>query len=233
MLAWADAMGDPPTFAVERSLWRQGLGLIAGIDEVGRGPLAGPVAAGAVILPPRRRLPWLRHVRDSKQLTPAARVRLASCIWDDALAAAVAFVSVEAVDRLGIAEATRQAMLEAAGNLSYQPEHLLIDGRPWRLQPPTPNLQPPATFITGGDALSLSIACASIIAKVARDGLMGREHERFPLYRFDQNKGYATRHHLDAIDRFGPCSLHRRSFAPVRDMLVLSEVEGFAAAAAV
>src|SRR3990170_2119152 len=187
-------MGPPPTFAAERSLWRQGLSLIAGIDEVGRGPLAGPVAAGAVILPPGARADarpsgrfhWLSGVRDSKQLSAAARADLAPLIWRDALAAAVAFVPVDSIDRLGIAEAARQAMLRAVGDLSCRPHHLLIDA--FRLLA----CSLPQTPIAGGDALH-------------------------------HNKGYATREHLDALWRLGPCLLHRRSFAPVREMLVLSE----------
>ena len=160
----------PPTFAAERSLWRQGSTLVAGVDEVGRGPLAGPVAAGAVLLPQgiraSGRFRWLSHVRDSKQLAPSARAELAHLIWEHALAAAVAFVSVENVDRLGIAEAARQAMLGAVGDLRCRPQHLLIDA--FRL----PACSLPQSPIAGGDATSLSIACASIIAKVARDRLM-------------------------------------------------------------
>lgn len=205
-------MGEPPTFAVERSLWRQGLSLVAGVDEVGRGPLAGPVAAAAVILPPRARFSWLPHVRDSKELTAAARALLAPCIWRDAPAAAVAFVPVESVDRLGIAEAARQAMLGAVGDLPYRPHHLLIDGFP------LPACSLPQTAITGGDALSLSIACASIIAKVARDRLMEQLGHRYPGYGFRHNKGYATPRHLEALRRLGPCDLHRRSFSPMRQL---------------
>ena len=209
-------MGEPPTFAVERSLWHQGLGRVAGVDEVGRGPLAGPVAAAAVILPPGGRLPWLPHVRDSKELTAAARAQLAPCIWRDAAAAAVAFVPVESVDRLGIAEAARQAMLGAVGDLPYRPQHLLIDA--FLL----PACSLPQTAITGGDTLSLSIACASIIAKVARDRLMEELGRRYPGYGFRYNKGYATPQHLEALRRLGPCDLHRRSFSPVRQLSAIS-----------
>jgi len=206
----------PPTFAAERSLWRQGSTLIAGIDEVGRGPLAGPVAAGAVILPaglrPAGRYRWLSRVRDSKQLGAGARTELAELIWTHAVAAAVAFVPVESIDRLGIAEAARQAMLRAVGDLPCRPQHLLIDA--FRL----PACSLSQTPIAGGDATCLSIACASIIAKVARDRLMEAEHFRHPDYGFDHNKGYGTAFHLAALDRIGPCDLHRRSFAPVREM---------------
>ncbi len=217
----------PPTFRVERSLWRQGVGLVAGVDEVGRGPLAGPVAAGAVVLPPRARLSWLRRVRDSKQLTPQAREELADLIWRHAPAASVAFVSVETIDRLGIAEAARLAMLQAVGDLSRRPEHVLIDA--FRI----PACSLPQTAIKGGDTLSLSIACASIIAKVTRDRLMEGEDARFPGYGFAHNKGYGTPFHLQSLERLGPCDLHRRSFAPVREMLALRGVEGLGALAAV
>ncbi|HEU4758828.1 MAG TPA: ribonuclease HII [Dehalococcoidia bacterium] len=209
------ARPGPPTFKVERSLWRQGSGLVAGVDEVGRGPLAGPVAAGAVVLPPRARFPWLHCVRDSKQLGPTAREELAALIWRHALAAAVAFVPVWTIDRLGIAEAARLAMLQAVGDLSRRPQHLLIDA--FRL----PACSLPQTPIIEGDALSLSIACASIIAKVARDRVMEGEDAVFPGYAFADNKGYGTPFHLAALDRLGPCDLHRRSFAPVREMLMV------------
>jgi ribonuclease HII len=214
---YASAMGEPPTLRVERSLWRHGTGLVAGVDEVGRGPLAGPVAAGAVILPrgarASGRFRWLNQVRDSKQLPHAAREELASYIREHALASAVAFVPVAAIDRIGIAEASRQAMLGAIGSLGVRPEHLLIDAFRLRacLLPQTP--------IVGGDALSLSIACASIIAKVKRDRMMDGEHELYPGYGFDTNKGYATRGHFSALRELGPCPQHRRSFSPVREMV--------------
>jgi len=214
-------MGVRPTFAFERPLWRQGLELVAGVDEVGRGPLAGPVAAAAVILPPSARADarpsgrfrWLRRVRDSKQLAAPAREELTALIHRHALAAAVAFVPVEHVDRIGIAEASRQAMLAALGDLACRPQHVLIDAfhlRACRL---------PQTAIIGGDALSLSIACASIIAKVARDAVMAEHDGRYPGYGFATNKGYGTPEHFDALDRLGPCPLHRRSFSPVKDMV--------------
>lgn len=211
-------MRRPPDLAAERSLWGQGIGLIAGIDEVGRGPLAGPVAAGAVILPRLSRISgryrWLSRVRDSKQLLPAAREELAPYIWEHALGAGVAFVSVEAIDRIGIAEASRQAMLGAISELGEVPEHLLIDA--FRL----PACRLPQTPIIDGDEKSMSIACASIIAKVARDRVMEQNHEAHPGYGFYTNKGYATREHMQSLGELGPCVLHRRSFSPVREMLL-------------
>jgi len=210
-------MGTPPTSLLERSLWRHGLRLVAGVDEVGRGSLAGPVAAGAVILPPEGHLPWLADVRDSKELTATARARLALCIREDALASAVAFISVRTIDRLGIAEAARQAMLKAIGDLPERPQHLLIDA--FRL-PACSLAQAP---IADGDARSLSIACASIIAKVTRDRLMEGLGRLYPGYGFGRNKGYGTPQHLEALRRLGPCNLHRRSFAPLRNMLAPRE----------
>lgn len=209
-------MGEAPTLQVERVYWRQGVQLVAGIDEVGRGPLAGPVAAGAVILPtgvrPAGARRWLTRVRDSKQLPATAREELAGLIWEHALAAAVAFVPEVAIDRMGIAEAARQAMLAAVSQLEERPQHLLIDA--FRL----PACSLPQSTIVGGDATCLSIACASIIAKVARDRLMVSLDGEYPGYGFAANKGYATAQHLLALRELGPCQIHRRSFSPIREM---------------
>lgn len=206
-------MRNRPTFAAERLLWEQGVGVVAGVDEVGRGPLAGPVAAGAVVLPQGARFRWLSRVRDSKQLTPDVREELAGRIWEGAVAAAVAFIPVEAVDRIGIAEASRQAMLAAVGDLRTRPQHLLIDAFQLRAC----NLG--QTPIIRGDATSLSIACASIIAKVARDRFMDVQEILYPGYAFMTNKGYFTAEHAEALDRLGPSDIHRRSFSPVREMV--------------
>jgi len=206
-----------PDLAAERALWRAGIGLIAGVDEVGRGPLAGPVAAGAVVLPRIDRITkqyrWLRDVRDSKQLTQTAREELSGYIWQYAYAAGVAFVPVSVIDRIGIAEASRQAWLGAISELLVKPAHLLLDA--FRL----PACRLPQTAIIDGDEKIMSIACASIIAKVARDRVMEQNHESHPGYGFYTNKGYATREHFAALDRLGPCRLHRRSFSPVKEMV--------------
>jgi ribonuclease HII len=210
-------MPKRPTFAAERFLWSEGIVMVAGVDEVGRGPLAGPVAAGAVVLSPGiravGRFKWLSRVRDSKQLTPMAREELAHLIWQHAAAAGVGFVPVESLDRIGIAEASRQAMLAAIGALVEHPAHLLIDA--FRL----PACAIPQTPIIEGDAKSYSIACASIIAKVARDRFMDQQELFYPGYGFYSNKGYATREHMAALRTLGPCALHRRSFSPVREMV--------------
>jgi len=202
-----------PNLAEERSLWLQGLDLVAGVDEVGRGPLAGPVVAAAVILSPTSDFRWLFHVRDSKQLSPSDRRELATYIWRDALAVGVGFVSHTAVDRLRIAEATRQAMLRAVGELRRRPQYLIIDA----LSLPACSL--PQKGIIGGAARCITIAAASIVAKVARARYMEGQDRRFSGYDFARNKGYPTPRHLEALHRLGPCDLHRRSFAPVRDLV--------------
>jgi ribonuclease HII len=211
-------MQSAPTLAEESILWLQGLDLVAGLDEVGRGPLAGPVAAGAVVLPPDPDFPWLQRVRDSKELPPAEREDLAHHIRRDALAVGVGFVSHTVIDRIGIAEATRQAMLRAVGDLTRRPQHLLIDALTLRA------CSLPQKGIIDGDARCISIAAASIVAKVARDRHMTERDHRFTGYGFSRNKGYGTREHLEALRRLGPCEIHRRSFAPVREMIAAGSV---------
>ena len=206
-----------PNLAEERLQWLQGLGLVAGVDEVGRGPLAGPVVAAAVILSPKCDFRWLFHVRDSKVLSPPEREELATYIWRDALAVAVGFVSHTSIDRIGIAEATRQAMMRAIGELRRRPQYLLIDALSLRA------CSLPQKGIIDGDALCISIASASIVAKVARDRYMESHDHMFSGYGFARNKGYATRQHLEALRRLGPCDLHRRSFNPVREMVAASD----------
>jgi ribonuclease HII len=217
------AMPKRPSFRTERTIWGEGAHLIAGVDEVGRGPLAGPVAAGAVILPMNQRatgrFKFLKHLNDSKKLSPEVREELAPHIWEHAVAAAVAFISVETIDRIGIAEASRQAWLAALGDLPVRPQHLLTDAFPLHA------CILPQTNIIGGDGISLSIAAASIIAKVARDRLMDTHNESFPGYGFLTNKGYYTPEHVQALKDFGPCDLHRRSFQPVKDILLGYQLE--------
>lgn len=210
-------MGRRPNLKFEWARWQDGVELVAGVDEVGRGPLAGPVAAGAVILPANvraaGRFRWLGHVNDSKQLTALQREELVDDIREHSLASAVAFIPVEHIDRIGIAEASRQAMLAAVGDLCVRPGHVLIDGFGIKA------CSLPQTAIIDGDAKSLSIACASIIAKVARDRVMQERDAEYPAYGFASNKGYATPTHMRAIQAHGPCDLHRRSFSPVREMV--------------
>lgn len=203
-------MAVAPTLEKEEALWRAGLRLVAGVDEAGRGPLAGPVAAAAVVLPPFPPFPWLGQVRDSKALSPAARGHLEALIKAHALAWAVAFVDCEAVDRLGIGPASREAMCRALAALPQRPEAVLVDGRH-----PLPGL--PCQAVVDGDALCVSIACASILAKEARDRLMHHLDTHYPGYGFARHKGYPTPEHLAALARLGPSPVHRRSFAPVRE----------------
>ncbi|MBI4287167.1 MAG: ribonuclease HII [Chloroflexi bacterium] len=202
-------MQPPPTLAEERDLWRQGYRFIAGIDEVGRGALAGPVAAGAVILPLDLDVSLLDGVRDSKELTPAQRESLAPRIQECALAFGVGMMSSELVDELGIVEATRRAMAQAIERLYVSPYFLLIDALK------LPSIRLPQKAIIDGDKLSLSIACASIVAKVTRDRLMVEMDREYPGYGFAHHKGYGTPEHLECLDRLGPCPIHRRTFAPI------------------
>jgi len=206
-------MREPPSFIYEEDLWAQGADLVAGVDEVGRGPLAGPVVAAAVLLPPLCHFSWLTRVRDSKALSPARREELVGRIREDAVAIGLGFIPHDLIDASGIVEATRRAMLAALSDLAEVPEFVLIDALS------LPRCSLPQRPIIHGDGLSLSIACASIVAKVARDHLMRKADGRFSGYGFGRNKGYATREHLDALARLGPCPIHRRSFAPVRACL--------------
>lgn len=209
------AAGQPPrtpipTLAHERALWRAGLTLVAGLDEVGRGPLAGPVVAAAVILPPFIDAPWLCQVRDSKQLSAHRRESLASSIRRDAVAVGLGAASAADIDRGGLSAANRAALTAALAALALPPDFLLLDAT---LLPEQPFNQ---TGLIKGDARCISVACAAIIAKVARDAMMTMLDHYYPGYGFALHKGYGTRAHLDALARRGPSPVHRRSFAPVR-----------------
>lgn len=202
-----------PTLDEEVALFSQGYSLIAGLDEVGRGCWAGPVVAAAVVLPLERLQaePWLlAGVDDSKRLSPHRREALAGRIREVALGVGIGEVSPALVDALGIVRATELAMCRAIAVLPCEPGFLLIDGR-LHLDLPIPQ-----EALVQGDARCLSIAAASIVAKVHRDRLMAAWAERYPGYGFEQHKGYGTRRHRLALERLGPCPLHRRSFAPVR-----------------
>jgi ribonuclease HII len=196
----------------ERELWAQGKTLIAGVDEAGMAPLAGPVVAAAAILPRDFRP---RGLDDSKKLDAETRERLAVEVKAAALAWAVGIAEVEEVDRLNIYHAGLMAMHRAVVGLSAQPEALLVDARK------VPGVEIPQRGIIHGDALSLSIAAASVIAKTHRDGLLDALDDCHPGYGFRQHKGYPTPVHLEALRRLGPCEIHRRSFEPVRAALGL------------
>jgi len=203
-----------PSFNEERSLERQGYRYIAGVDEVGRGALAGPVVAAAVILPLNIDEPWLSLVRDSKQLTPAGREFLFPRIYESATAIGIGQYSHEVVDAQGIVKATQLAMKAAIDELSPPAETLLIDYMH------LPEVTLPQKGLINGDGLCVSIACASIIAKVTRDRLMIELDGIYPGYSLAQHKGYCTEKHVSCLYRLGPCSIHRQSFRPVKDVIV-------------
>ena len=192
--------------ALEQELRASGGPLIAGIDEVGRGPLAGPVVACAVIMPDGRRL---AGVDDSKRLTPSERQRLALLIRERALALGVGAASVREIERFNIYHATVLAMKRALSRLIPQPDHVVLDGKPIR------TLGVPHRAVVGGDAECYPIACASIVAKVTRDRVMQALARRHPLYDWDRNVGYATPAHLRGLGAHGPTKHHRQSFVPV------------------
>lgn len=200
-----------PTLRFERELLRQGFERIAGVDEVGRGSLAGPVVAASVILPirSRSRMRRLAGLDDSKVLTGAQREMLYTSIAEIALAIGIGWASHHVVDRDGIAAANRRALLRAVSNCPRLPDALLLDHFALP-QCPLPQLP-----LTHGDSLSLSIAAASVVAKVIRDRWMTRCDRIFPGYGFSGHKGYGTPGHRDALRRLGPCKLHRRSFQPM------------------
>lgn len=204
-----------PADEFEQEARRCGYRRIAGIDEAGRGPLAGPVVAAAVILPVHARL---AGVDDSKRLSEAERGRLYPAILEKAVGVGIGVADAGEIDTLNILEATRLAMRRAIENVAPPPDYVLSDAVT------LPAIRIPLRAIIKGDALSLSIAAASIIAKVTRDHLMAVYHEMFPQYNFLSHKGYGTAEHLQMLATFGPCSIHRRTFAPVRDA-VLSAAE--------
>lgn len=188
-----------------------GLTQVAGVDEVGRGPLAGPVVAAAVILDPQRPVEGLR---DSKQLTETRRDELCLQIKERAMAWSIAACTPSEIDEINILQASMLAMRRAVEALAMVPQLVRVDGNR------CPELKVPVEAIVGGDDTVPCISAASIIAKVYRDAEMRRFHAKFPEYGFDRHKGYATAFHLAALEMHGPCILHRRSFAPVRDCAV-------------
>lgn len=210
----------------ERELWEQGLSDVAGVDEAGCGPLAGPVVAAAVVFP----CSWkeaglcskLRGLNDSKQLTAEQREKFYGVITaHPELRYAIAIVDVEMIDRLNIRQAAWRAMQQALDQLQPRPQHALVDGLRIKWLPYQ------HTALAGGDAKSYSIAAASVLAKVTRDRLMREYDARYPGYGFAEHKGYGTPQHYAAIQRLGPCPIHRRSFAPFR--VVETEMDLFAA----
>jgi ribonuclease HII len=226
--AGADGCADmkracaPDRFAFERELWRQGLTRLAGVDEAGRGPLAGPVVAAAVCLPRG----WLADglpealegLNDSKQLTPSRRERyFAALTTHPEVRFGIGQVEAGRIDEINILQATHVAMNLALAHLNPAPDHALVDGHPVR------TLRFPQTALVKGDSRSYSIAAASVLAKVTRDRLMVEYHRQFPAYGFAEHKGYGTPQHLAALAEHGPCPIHRRSFCwqkPVQEQLI-------------
>ncbi|MQG82773.1 MAG: ribonuclease HII [SAR202 cluster bacterium] len=202
---------DRPHFDLERRLHSQGYALVAGIDEAGRGPLAGPVSAGIAILPQKLSGDWVGLVNDSKKLSPAQRELAYHQLQTEAVALSVGFSSSQEIDSLGISSATRLAIRRALEKIPSRPHYLLLDAFS------IPEINLPQMAIKKGDAISLSIAAASIAAKVERDRLMVRYASAYPQYDFANNKGYGTPAHLTAITKFGPTPVHRLTFKRVRE----------------
>lgn len=192
----------------EDELYAQGHNYIAGVDEAGRGPLAGPVVAGAVILPKEARI---IGINDSKKLSPEKREELAAEIKEKALAWSVGVLDTDFIDTFNILQASLKAMFVAINNLRTSPNYILVDAVT------IPHIQIPQIPIIGGDGLSISIAAASIIAKTTRDEMMLELHERYPEYGFDKHKGYGTAEHYIALRKYGPCPIHRISFNLVKE----------------
>jgi len=195
-----------PDLRYERKLWRTGIEAVAGVDEAGVGPMAGPVVAAAVVFAPEA---FIKGVHDSKQLVAEKREELHDAIRERAVAFAVGIAEVEEIDRLNIYWATMRAIERALTALTQTPGHVLVDGRK------IPGLKIPQTHIVGGDRKSFCIAAASILAKVTRDRIMAAYDEQYPGYGFAQHKGYCTADHIQTLEHLGPSPIHRRSFSPV------------------
>jgi ribonuclease HII len=204
-----------PTFVEEENLWQRGYRYVAGIDEAGRGPLAGPVVAAAIILPDNFEAEWKLLINDSKQVSSSLREKLFLCISDIAIGVGIGLSDVHTIDSRGIVKATRLAMRKAVDQLKPPPDSLLIDYMY------LPEIRLPQKGITHGDCLCFSIACASIIAKVTRDHLMIELDRDYPEYKFAEHKGYGTPEHLECLRRLGPSPIHRCSFQPVRELMML------------
>ena len=201
-----------PDLSLEQQLYQQGFSMVAGVDEAGRGPLAGPVVAAAVVLPNDLSglEPWLATINDSKKLSARQRERAVELIQENAWSVGVGQLSPQEIDRVGIGNACIQAMLAAVADLTVSPGHLLLDFVPLK------QCEYSFDAIVKGDSRSYSIAAASIVAKVTRDRWMEQAETQYPGYFFARHKGYPTAAHRDILQKLGPCPIHRRSFAPVR-----------------
>lgn len=198
-----DRENIPPRLSIEHLVWKRGMLHVAGVDEAGRGPLAGPVVAAAVIFSPYSYIP---EVRDSKKISAKKREQLYELLIASAVSFGVGMVSPEEIDRINIRQATFKAMRQAIGRLRIQPQYILIDG--YEL----PEKIYPQEALIGGDDRCFTIAAASIIAKVTRDRLMVEYHTQYPKYGFDRHKGYGTAFHREMIRKYGVCPIHRRTF---------------------
>ena len=196
-------------YTYERELINRGITLIAGVDEVGRGPLVGPVVTSAVILPLNYQLEGLT---DSKKLTEKKRDKFYEIIMRDAISVGIGIIDAKTIDEVNIYEATKLAMKEAINNLKIKPEYVLIDAMPLDINIPT-------TSIIKGDAKSLSIAAASVIAKVTRDRMMYELDKKYPMYNYKKNKGYPTKEHIELLNKYGLIEGYRLSYGPVREYL--------------
>jgi len=193
----------PSRLEIEHLIWQRGFKRITGVDEAGRGPLAGPVVAAAIIFPPYFYIP---EVRDSKRLSAKKREELFPLLIEAAISYGVGVVSHQEIDRINIRQATFKAMRKALGSLKVKPDYIIFDG--YEL----PEKFFPQEAIIGGDQHSFTIAAASIIAKVTRDRMMIEFHQKFPQYGFDKHKGYGTAFHREMIRKYGPCPIHRHTF---------------------
>ena len=205
-----------PDLSLESGVHKRGIQFVAGVDEAGRGPLAGPVVAAAVILSPDLTgfEPWLQLLDDSRKLSQARRERASDAVHEHALAVGVGMVSPQDIDQMGIGRAALAAMLRAVAQLHLEPGHLLLDYIYVRECPYTYDT------IVKGDSRSYSIAAASNVAKVTRDRLMVEAEETYPGYNFARHKGYPTKAHVQRLNELGPCPIHRRSFAPVAQAVI-------------
>jgi ribonuclease HII len=217
MLIWENmiqnTLNNYPTLDIERALWANEALWIAGIDEAGRGALAGPVIAAAVVLPQITNLKQeLNGVRDSKRMSPVQRDLWSRKIREKAVTHGIGLASSREIDQLGILPATKLAAFRAINKLAVVPDHLMLDH--FQL----PDLAISQTSIAKGDVISLSIAAASVLAKTARDAILCDLNSRYPGYRFNKHKGYGTRIHVNALKTLGPSPIHRMTFAPIKDM---------------
>lgn len=200
-----------PNFEEEKKLWKKGFKFIAGLDEAGRGPLAGPVVAAAVVILDYKKIAKIKNINDSKKMTPKAREQIYEILIKHAdIKWGIGIVSEKVIDKINILQATKLAMKKVAKNLN--PDFLLLDGS-FKI-----NSKIPQRSIIKGDAKVFSISVASIIAKVTRDRLMQKMHKKYPQYGFNNHKGYGTKAHFASLEKFGPCKIHRKTFYPINKM---------------